>query len=140
PYHTHEQKDDPEFYEKIYAITHVVYTLNDYSVYRLSPRWLPEEYKYLKAGLGRALAMDDPEMLGEIMDSLRAFGMTSRHPLIREGMEYLMARQNDDGSWGDMETENIYQRYHPTWTAMDGLREYRWRGERLSFPKLERLL
>lgn len=140
PYHTKEQKDDPEFYEKIYAITHVVYTLNDYSLYRLSPRWLPEEYEYLKAGLRQALATDDPEMLGEIMDSLRAFGMTSRHPLIREGMEYLMARQNADGSWGDLETENIYQRYHPTWTAMDGLREYRWRGERLSFPKLQRLL
>jgi hypothetical protein len=74
------------------------------------------------------------------MDSLRSFGLTSRHPLMREGAEYLLARQNPDGSWGDLETENIYQRYHPTWTAMDGLREYRWRGERLSFPKLMPLL
>ncbi len=141
PYQTqNDEGDDAEFYEKIYAITHVVYTLNDYSLYRLSPRWLPEEYEYLKAGLGRALERDDPEMLGEIMDSLRAFGLTSRHPLMREGIEYLMKRQNEDGSWGDLETDNIYQRYHPTWTAMDGLREYRWRGERLSFPKLKRLL
>jgi hypothetical protein len=141
PYDTHGQEDDdPEFYEKIYAITHVIYTLNDYSLYRLSPRWLSAEYEYLKAGLRRSLEVDDPEMLGEIMDSLRAFGMTSRHPLIREGIEYLMSRQNADGSWGDLETENIYQRYHPTWTAMDGLREYRWRGERLSFPKLRVLL
>jgi hypothetical protein len=74
------------------------------------------------------------------MDSLRSFGLTSRHPLMREGTDYLLARQNPDGSWGDLETENIYQRYHPTWTAMDGLREYRWRGERLSFPKLRPLL
>jgi hypothetical protein len=140
PFERQGNGDDPEFYEKIYAITHVVYTLNDYSLYRLSPRWLPEEYEYLKRGLAQAIATDDPETLGEIMDSLRSFGLTSRHPLMREGTEYLLAQQNADGSWGDLETENIYQRYHPTWTAMDGLREYRWRGERLSFPKLKPLL
>jgi hypothetical protein len=140
PFQSHDDEDDAEFYEKIYAVTHVVYTLNDYSLYKLSPRWLPEEYEYLKTSLAKAIETDDPETLGEVMDSLRSFGMTSKHPLIRDGMEYLMAQQNEDGSWGNLDTEDIYQRYHPTWTAMDGLREYRWRGERLSFPKLRPLL
>lgn len=136
PYHNSDDGDDAEFYEKVYAITHVIYTLNDYSRYRLSPRWLPEEYEYLKMGLARAIEWDDPEMLGEIMDSLRAFGLTGRHPLLRQGIEYLMTRQHADGSWGDVSSEDIYLRYHSTWTAVDGLREYRWHGERLSFPKL----
>jgi hypothetical protein len=35
---------------------------------------------------------------------------------------------------------DTYQRYHPTWTAIDGLRDYRWRGERLSFPRIKPLL
>lgn len=140
PYHGSYDESKGEFYEQIYAITHVVYTLNDYSVYRLSTRWLPQEYEFLKTGLGQAIEMNDAEMTGEIMDSLRAFGHTSRHPLIRAGMEYLLAEQNADGSWGDLDTEDIYQRYHPTWTAIDGLREYRWRGERLNFPKLLPLL
>jgi hypothetical protein len=128
--------DDPEAYEKTYAITHIVYTLNDYSLYQLSPRWLPQEYEFLKATLKQAIAEEDAETLGEIMDSLRSFGLTSRHPLMRAGIEFLLATQNEDGSWGDLETEDFYQRYHPTWTAIDGLREYRWRGRRLSFPKL----
>jgi hypothetical protein len=39
-----------------------------------------------------------------------------------------------------MKADDIYDRYHPTWTAIDGLREYSWRGRRLSFPKLAPLL
>jgi hypothetical protein len=140
PYPGDEGAGKGDFYEQIYAVTHVVYTLNDYSTYRLSPRWLPQEYEFLKNGLGHAMEMHDAEMTGEIMDSLRAFGHTSRHPQLREGMEYLLAEQHADGSWGDLDTEDIYQRYHPTWTAIDGLREYRWRGERLGFPKLLPLL
>jgi len=39
-------------------------------------------------------------------------------------MEYLLSTQNPYGSWGDMKTRDIYLRYHPTWTANDGLRDY----------------
>jgi hypothetical protein len=140
PYRGYEGGRNREFYEQIYAVTHIVYTLNDYSVYRLSPKWLPQEYEFLKTSLAQMIKMNDAETTGEIMDSLRAFGLTSRHPLIREGTDYLLTEQNEDGSWGDLETEDIYQRYHPTWTAIDGLREYRWRGEKISFPKLMPLL
>jgi hypothetical protein len=140
PYRGYDGGRNREFYEQIYAVTHVVYTLNDYSVYRLSPRWLPQEYEFLKTSLAQMILMNDAETTGEIIDSLRAFGLTSRHSLIRTGLDYLLTEQNEDGSWGDLETENIYQRYHPTWTAIDGLREYRWRGERISFPELMPLL
>jgi hypothetical protein len=43
-----------------------------------------------------------------------------------------MQEQNDDGSWGDPGEENIRTRCHTTWTAIDGLRAYAWRGERVS--------
>jgi hypothetical protein len=64
--------------------------------------------------------------MGEYLDSLRAFGLTSQDPLIRTGFEYLLSSQNPDGSWGDPQNRNVYGRYHPTWTAIDGLRDYRW--------------
>ena len=136
PYRGAEGGENPDFYETVYAVTHVVYTLNDYSVYRLSPRWLPEEFAFLKANLKEAIESEDPEMLGEFLDTLRAFGLEDDHPLVRRGIDYLLSRQNPDGSWGDVDAEDIYQRYHPTWTAIDGLREYRWRGRGLSFPEL----
>lgn len=140
PYRGRENGKNPDFYSSIYAVTHVIYTLNGYSMYKLSPRWLPDEYEFLKANLVEAIVMKDPETMGEFLDALKSFGLEDNHPLIRKGTDYLLATQNEDGSWGEMEVEDIYERYHPTWTAIDGLREYAWRGERLHFPKYLKLL
>ena len=80
-------------------------------------------------------------MLGEFMDTLRSFGLTTNDPLIRRGMEYYLAHQNPDGSWGDRHEKDIYLRYHPTWNAIAGLSEYAWAaGEGLSFPEVKPLL
>jgi hypothetical protein len=129
-------KDDLDFYWAIYAVTHIVYTLNDYSLYRLSPAWLPHEYKFLKNNLSQAIVMEDPETMGEFLDSLKSFGLSEDHPLVIKGTRFLLTQQNADGSWGDLDAEDVYGRYHPTWTAIDGLREYMDRQERLSFQNL----
>jgi hypothetical protein len=129
--------DEEVLRDAIYAVTHVVYTLNDYGTYRLSPRWLPREFAFLKANVKSACRRNDPEILGELLDSLQAFGLTVTHPLIAHGTKFLLAEQNDDGSWGDTSEKNIRTRCHTTWTAIDGLRAYSWRGERLSRPTLK---
>jgi hypothetical protein len=126
--------------DAIYAVTHIVYTLNDYSTYRLRPSWLPREFAFLKANVASACERKDPEVLGELLDSLKAFGLGARHPLIMRGTRYLLAEQNEDGSWGDPDEENIRTRCHTTWTAIDGLRTYAWRGERLSRPEVKSML
>lgn len=126
--------------DAIYAVTHIVYTLNDYGTYRLSQRWLPREFAFLKVNVASACERNDPELLGELLDSLKAFGLRASHPLIMRGTSYLMAEQNEDGSWGDPDEENIRTRCHTTWTAIDGLRGYAWRGERLSRPELKSML
>jgi hypothetical protein len=36
------------YHDSIYAVTHIVYTLNDYNRFRLSPRLLPHEFTFLK--------------------------------------------------------------------------------------------
>lgn len=136
PYRGSEDGTNEDFYDTVYAVTHIVYTLNDYSVYRLSPRWLPDEFDFLRDNLDEAISLDDPEMMGEFLDALRAFGLEDDHPLLRRGMDYLLSCQKPDGSWGEADEDDLYSRYHPTWTAIDGLREYRWRGRGLSFPEL----
>ena len=126
--------------DAIYAVTHIVYTLNDYGTYRLRPGWLPQEFAFLKANVASACERKDPEVLGELLDSLKAFGLRASHPLIIRGTKYLLAEQNEDGSWGDAHEENIRTRCHTTWTAIDGLRTYAWRGERLSRPEVKSML
>jgi len=128
PYPTHDDEDNSDFYWALYAVTHIVYTLNDYSFYRLSPRFLPDEYAFLKLNLRNFIAMEDPESIGELLDTLKSFGLSENHPLIREGLDFLLTQQNPDGSWGDLDAQDIYKRYHPNWTAIDGLREYAWHG------------
>ena len=136
PYPVAVPENDECLRDAIYAVTHVVYTLNDYSTYRLSSRRLPQEFKFLKANVGAACERGDPEILGELLDSLKAFGLRPDHRLIQQGTRYLLEEQNEDGSWGDPEEENIRTRCHTTWTAIDGLRAHAWRKER-RLPKLE---
>lgn len=139
PYRAADKRSD-EFYDTVYAITHVVYTLNDYSLYRLDPRWLPQEFAFLRDNMVAAINQRDADMLGEFMDTLRAFGLATDDALMRKGMEYLLGHQNRDGSWGNMRERDIYLRYHPTWNSVAALSEYRWRGEGLSHPELKPLL
>jgi hypothetical protein len=140
PYPTRASIGTNAFYNVTYAITHVIYTLNDYNRYLLSPEWLPQEFQYLKTNLEESVRLKDPETVGEFLDTLRDFGMTEQDALIRTGVEYVLSKQNADGSWGDLTDPDIYNRYHSTWTAIDGLREYGWHGKRLSFPELKPLL
>jgi len=132
--------DEDTFDDVSYAITHVVYTLNDYLKYRLSPAWLPQEFSYLKNNIVAAERFEDGELIGEFMDALRAFGEDDASPEISAAMDYLLSSQNPDGSWGSMDDDDMYTRYHSTWTAIDGLRQYSFHGERLRSQQLQRLL
>lgn len=132
PYRGREGGRNLDFYWTVYAVTHVVYTLNDYNTRRLSPRQLPEEFEFLKQNMEEAIALEDTEMMGEFLDTLKAFGLRDAHPLIRRGVDFVLSKQNPDGSWGNPEAEDTYERYHPTYTAIDGLRNYAWRGRGLT--------
>lgn len=121
--------------ELVYAVTHVVYALNDYGLYRLRPSWLPHEFAFLKANLRQSIADRDPETTGEFLDTLKAFGLTQADPVIRAGMDYVLSRQRSDGSWGEPEVGDCYTPYHATWTAIGGLMDYAHRGERTRYPE-----
>jgi hypothetical protein len=140
PYRGYEDGANPNFHDTVYAVTHIVYTLNNYSQSRLSPELLPQEYEFLRDAERQAARQGEDDMLGETMDTIRAFGVTRDDPDMRAGMEYYLTHQNPDGSWGKMSERDIYDRYHPTWNAIAGLSEYLWRTNRLSFPNVRPLL
>jgi hypothetical protein len=123
------------YYPGVYGATHLIYTYNDYSQFRVSPDCFPEEYAHLKANLRDAIVTNDAETMGEYLDTLRAFGLDFGSDLVRAGFDFLLSVQNPDGSWGDTRDRDPYGRYHPTWTSIDGLRDYRW-GRVLPCPDL----
>ena len=125
PYVGYAGGTNPDFCDTAYAVTHVVYTQNHYHQRCLPAGSLPEEFHFLKMNIEDVLKSGDTELLGEFVDSLRAFGLTRRHPAIRASFEFLLSSQNADGSWGDTKEPDLYTRFHTTWSAIDGLREYR---------------
>src|SRR5262249_55647772 len=57
PYRGAAKQSYSDFFDTVYAVTHVIYTLNGYGRYRLSPRWLPDELSFLKANLNEAVRL-----------------------------------------------------------------------------------
>ena len=140
PYPDPRRASQAEFIDCLYSLTHLVYALNDYGHYLLSRDLLPVEYAYLRQHLPAAISLHDPETMGEFLDSLKAFGLDNSDPVIRTGMTYLLENQRPDGTWGSPNETDFYTLYHSAWTGIDGLKDCRWEGERLSMPELRPLL
>ena len=119
-----------EFDAVTYSITHAIYTLNRYNVYAVDRDCLGPEFTWLTGHLPDVIRLKDAETTGEFLDTLRSFGMTDADAPVRAGVEFLLSAQNADGSWGDPNGTDTYTRYHSTWTAIDGLREYRCKRAR----------
>jgi hypothetical protein len=133
PYPSRERESNSnEVDEVFYAITHLIYTLNDYGRYRLPTSRFQEESRYLKSSMRRAIRFADIEMLAECIDSLRSLGIRNNGRAETNAMSYLLACQNKDGSWGDSSSNDTYYRFHATWTAIDALRDNKFLGKRAS--------
>ena len=140
PYRGPHSKQDDGFSSITYAVTHIVYALNDYGIYRLRPEWLPSEYSFLRDHILENIETGDVETLGEFMDTLKSFGLTDKDQLIRNSEQFLLRHQNPDGSWGDPKESDIYIRYHSTWTVVGGLMDFALKTEGVSIPDaLERM-
>jgi hypothetical protein len=140
PYPKPGEVGQGEFLDCLYALTHLVYTLNDYGRYQLPRDLLPLEFAYVKQNLGQAIALHDPETMGEFLDTLKSFGMDYSDEVIRTGITYLLDTQRPDGTWSAPHEKDAYTLYHSAWTAIDGLKECRWQGEGLTFPEVKPLL
>ncbi|OGQ77499.1 MAG: hypothetical protein A2289_15120 [Deltaproteobacteria bacterium RIFOXYA12_FULL_58_15] len=126
PYATQEQVGSSVFYDLIYTVTHIVYTHNDYGKKRIDPADLPEEFRFLRETFTVPLEDNDCETFAEYVDTLKSFGVTPEADVnMARAIESLMSLQNFDGSWGDP-FDNVYNRFHTTWTAIEGLRDYRF--------------
>ena len=81
--------------DAIYAVTHIVYTLNDYNRSKVPPRLLRRERAFLKTSLPWAIRQGEPDTVGEILDSLAGCGLDDTDPLMVRGREFLLERQCD---------------------------------------------
>jgi len=113
---------------RTYLATHLIYVLSDFSRYRLRPAHVQRALDFIRQVAPRYLVAEDVETLGELADALKITGAGYDDPLLQQMLSYLLKKQNNDGSWGPMKARSAYERYHTTWTAFNGLLEYRFNG------------
>ncbi len=68
PHGDEASNENPQFRDIAYALTHVVYTLNDYNRFRLSPDWLPMEFEFLERHAVELQRRRDEDLAGEFID------------------------------------------------------------------------
>ena len=129
PYEGHD--DDMEF-DIFYAITHVIYTVVRYHDRSVSGSLLPAELVFLRRKLNQAMEDEDPEMVGEALDCLKATGFQN-DPQVLAGIKFLVASQRPDGSWAG-DPDDLYTEYHSAWAGIDGLRDYHFHGQVKKLP------
>jgi hypothetical protein len=131
--------DSADFYQGIYAVTHLVYALTHYGRWRLCGDLVPEERRFLRSALDWAISQQQPDTVGEIVDSLVTLGVDDGDPMLGRARAFLLEAQEPDGGWGD-ENGDDYARFHTVWTGLDGVREYRARPYRRHGDAVQRAI
>lgn len=129
-----------EFDVQSYLVTHTIYVLSDFDLYELDPELLSNQEDYIKRYLDYYMTMKDVETVGEFGDCLKILGRGYEDEAVRRSVKALLGWQNQDGSWGRMDSPDPYVRYHSTWTAFNGLLEFKFKEKGPHQAWMERLL
>lgn len=141
------------FHDSFYFVTHIAFAITAYSAIKMNPKDVPWLYNYNRRGclywvkMARYRESTVPDLLldidglSEAMDVLRGCGMTDGGDrLLCSATLALLKLQQPDGSWPHWELDilhrgphgeplaasgkpNFYERVHPTWVAVQSLRD-----------------
>lgn len=122
-----EQQEADSVLAQDNLVTHVIYVQSDYGRLKLPPARFKPEMKFIKWRMPACCQSDDIEGVAEFTDSLRILGVPDSHPLMVKALRYLLTKQESDGRFGEADWD-FYDRYHSTWTALNALRSFHFKG------------
>ena len=124
-----------------YALTHVIYALNNFDERSLPPSLFPPTVpSYLQEQLRAAIRADDPDLTGEILDCLKCLG-EGGSAAVTEGERFLVSRQSSaDGGWVCKGEADLYSRYHASLVAVAALMEHSYAAHGPVFERAAEVL
>ncbi|MBN2354458.1 hypothetical protein JXO59_00010 [candidate division KSB1 bacterium] len=123
---TKDAADPSQAMQGVFLTTHIAYVMSDYSRLKLHEEDAPWLYEYLRKNFHGAMQSGVVDVVAEIVDVFRSLGYTEENSdIVRTGTEFLLERQNEDGSWGEVnvEEQSAYDNMHPTSSAIWALRD-----------------
>lgn len=149
---------DYKFHDSFYMATHVVFAISAYSAIKTNPKDVPWLFDYcrrsalywvkqawMRSSGRQSDRLVDIDGLAEVVDVMRGCGQTDGgDTLLCSATLVLLELQRPDGSWpywilsqegGDLVAVepaecSFYNKVHPTWTAVQSLRDRNFDYER----------
>ena len=114
-------------------IKKMIYTLSNLSLNKLDSRKFKNEIEYLQKTIAHSIELNDPDYVGKSIDCLKVLTQVDDIN-VRNGIEYLLSSQREDGSWlsADSEESDVYAHLYSTVRALSGLIDFEYSSEGFS--------
>ena len=90
-----------------------------------------EEYLFLLSSMDVCVAMQDPELVGELLQALHILATPHSHPAMQKGYHFLLGAEKPGkmrGNWVPT-SGSFYQKYHAAYCGIIGLAEFTFKGD-----------
>ena len=119
-----------------YALTHVIYALNNFDERSLDPALFPPSVPtFMKEQLRAAIDADDPDLAGELLDCLKCLGEGGTPESVAAERFLLSAQSSADGGWVCKGEADLYSRYHASLVAVAALMDHTYAAHGPVFPR-----
>jgi len=137
PYRSLDERGYDSFRLQLYFLTHLTFVLTKWGACPLKHRLLfVEEYLFLLSNLDVCIAMQDAELVGEVLQALHILDVPHSHPAMQKGYHFLIGAEKPGkmrGNWV-LSSSSFYQKYHAAYTGIIGLAEFTFKGDH-EFPQ-----
>jgi hypothetical protein len=119
------------FLWQCYFITHLIYVFSDWGQHLLPRQLFSEEFEFMISNMDLVIRLDDPELVGEFLQSLKILQMDEWVDLdlwhvMDAGYSYLTDLEEKEGLQGRFMNgrRSVKDRYHSSYCASVGLQDY----------------
>jgi hypothetical protein len=120
PYKSLDELGRDAFAMQVYFITHLMFVLSRWGRFEVVDRHLlAEEFLFMQAAIAPSIELNDPEIVGELVQGLKILGACDDNIAVMLGRKFLLKAERR-GNFVD-DNDDFYKRYHAAYCGAIGL-------------------